>query len=322
MSILTKIKKDIETNYGIFIINIENFPYINNKFVDKNFHFLIKTDKNTFFLKRIPISNVEKVKNEVYYFKKIKKYINIPEIIKTKKDIYFYIDKDTDMIYILYEYIKQERVLNNKNFLNCVIDIQNKLYKKSLQKDLYNFKNHFKNFLIKSKKIKEKLNIMEGEDIAKEYIDFLSKNTEYFFNLVSHKKIKKRIIHGDLLPQNIIFGINIFIIDWENCKEYIGVIDIFRSIVFSLFNKEKKDFGLNVKRFSKIANFYFLNIKIPNPEKETAIELFIFHMLTYTNFLERVYINNQRLNKVRIQEDLFICKWLVNNYTDLKNNIF
>jgi hypothetical protein len=323
MTLIQRIQKNIINDYNLKNFKVTRLRNKNIKFNKNNFHFIIKHSKKKYFLKRIPLANISRVKNEMKNYKRISCSIKIPKIILTKNNKkYINPDNDNNYIYIMYEYIDSSaNNFKEELFFNIICDVFNNLRVIESFNTSYDFKKHNINFLNKINLITDVLNNDDQFFNANEkrYIKFLRLKSEIYYKKIKHLKITQQLIHGDLIPQNILFGSDsYFIIDWENIKNYIGVIDIVRSITFFIFDKNKVNLGLNISTFVFWLRYCLNKIKINSSEKKYILELYLFHILTYTSFLERFYLEKQDLNPIRMKQDYIMCRWFIKNYDKIK----
>src|SRR3990167_7133392 len=138
---LENIKDVVNHAYGINPISVSRFNLIFSKFTTTDHHFLVKTKKEIFFVKRYEISNLEKIKNEIRNINKVSNKINIPRIVKTKtKKNYFTASKN---IFVLYQYINgknlKEMRVSLPYFFNVICDIEKKFLKVKTSKQIFDF---------------------------------------------------------------------------------------------------------------------------------------------------------------------------------------
>jgi hypothetical protein len=179
--------------------------------------------------------------------------------------------------------------------------------------DFYDFEAHILRFESEAYKL---LNIIKNasrphssRDV--EYLEFIIKEVHENKSKVLNLKIKKNLIHGDFLMQNILKDKNkkVWVLDWEKSLEYVTSIDVMRCITFTMFNSSGRGMGLNVSLFVEWASYCFKKIPLSQEEILNALEIYYFHLITNIDFLSRLYIEGQNLNEKMAGEDFFICKW-------------
>ena len=269
---LDNIKSVIGKAYDIHPLYISKFKLIFSKFTTTDNHFLLKTRKETFFVKRYDISNEAKIKQEMRNISKVKDIVNVPRIIKTKNGGSYLITREN--IFVVQEYIDGKNFKEIKAslpfFFSTICDIEEKFVKSKITKHkFYSFNSRIKKFKIKSRKL---LKILTKDSSLsaienKKYLQFVIKEVDDMVPKILSLKIRQRFIHGDLLMQNIIIepGSNLWIVDWEKSREYITSIDILKSVMFTLFNPTKKNFNLNVEKMATWSSYCLRHISI---EKE------------------------------------------------------
>ncbi|KKT21920.1 MAG: hypothetical protein UW07_C0052G0004 [Candidatus Nomurabacteria bacterium GW2011_GWF2_43_8] len=325
---LENIKDVVNHAYGINPISVSRFNLIFSKFTTTDHHFLVKTKKEIFFVKRYEISNLEKIKNEIRNINKVSNKINIPRIVKTKtKKNYFTASKN---IFVLYQYINgknlKEMRVSLPYFFNVICDIEKKFLKVKTSKQIfYRFHSRIERFETKAKKL---LKILERNSSPlvienKKYLKFLIKEVEEMKSKILALNIKQHFIHGDLLMQNIILDQKevFWVVDWEKSHEYITSIDILKSVLFTIFDPSKKNLNLNIKQMVKWSEYCFKRLPLENEELANVFDVYYFHFITGIDFLEKVYIKKQSLNKKMLHEDFLISKWLKRNKAKLQTNL-
>jgi hypothetical protein len=307
--------------------SIESFSVFNlsnSKYSNEINHWIIKTQNDSYFLKKYPKSYLKRVSNEVNAARRLQKLLLIPKVIPTLKDKKFIIIGDS--LYILYQYIHAKNLKDLKTskavFLSILCNTQNSLIKLRKEITYYDFKKHIYNNNSLSKKIISKIvpsrSSQQLHDF--EYVSFLINESTH--NQQDFKKIKSTLVHGDLMLQNILKNKKDFwIIDWEKSKEYITIIDILKSIALVSINPFKKNLGLNKKDFINNSLNCISKIKLPENEIKNAMELFYFHLITNTSTLEKIYIDNQNLVSSITKEDFIICKWVKKNKDEIQIEI-
>jgi len=113
-----------------------------------------------------------------------------------------------------------------------------------------------------------------------------------------------------LLKQNIIVAAGTtWVIDWEKAIEYIPVIDLLRSILYTITDSSKPDLGLHEDVFVEYLLYCCDRVELGLVDVEHALDLFYFHLITNTNYLSGVYLNGREVVAGRTREDYFICQW-------------
>lgn len=310
------------------IISVKKFNLTFSKFTTQNYHFIVKTSRNTYFLKRDNIHNLSKNLSEIYSINIFKKNFNIPEILQTKKGGKYFIKKNN--IFVLYKYVNAPNLKdakeNLRSFFKIVCDVESKLIKlKTNNRSFFNFRPRISKFESTSKKL---LDILKNDKRPRaqkdiEYLTYLIKEVEKIKVKILKLKIRKNFIHGDLLMQNIIRDNNkmLWIVDWEKSKEYITSIDILKSITFTIFNTLKTDMNLRPDMFIKWSIYCFNNIPISKKEMLNAFNLYYFHLITGVDFLKKIYVEKQKLNEKMLDEDFLICKWFKKNKKEMQSKL-
>lgn len=314
---LKEIKNVIEKFYNIGLVaSVDRFNLSYSKFINQNFHFLIKTFDNTYFLKRYHKSHLKNILSEIESVKKVNKKLNTPKIIKSKNKTSYIVNEDS--VFVMYEYIDapnlKETGIDLEHFFDIICKVNSVLIKHN---GYYDFKSHILKFetqlnrLLKEPELKMNL----------EYIEFLGKEVKAIKPYILKLNIPKTFIHRDLLMQNLILDKNktLWVLDWEKALEYIMVVDVIRSITFTIFNP--KDMRLDVDILVKWINYCFKKINLSEEETSNAMNLFYFYLITKTNYLFRLYVHKQELNKKRIEEDSFICKWFKKHKDEIQDRI-
>ncbi|MDO8604278.1 MAG: phosphotransferase [bacterium] len=314
---LNDIQRCITIAYGIDDIkSVERFTVVASKFTTQDHHFLVKTSKNTFFLKRYDTSHINKILCEVSAVLRLKDRIRIPQIFQTKEKLDYFIDNGS--VFVLYQYVD---VLNLKetdeeaqSFFDVLCDIETKLTASNSDwNNFYDFHLHLSRFESESTELL-KVIASDGRNHAPrdlEYVKFLVNEVNKLKSDILNLKIPKSLIHGDFLMQNLLRdedGI-VWVLDWEKSLEYITSVDVMRSITFTMFDPAQEDMNLNAEVFAKWSRYCFKKIPLSKEEKSNAINLYYFHVITNTDFLRRLYIERQDLNEKMAGEDFLICKW-------------
>ncbi|MDO8659647.1 MAG: hypothetical protein Q7K54_03535 [Candidatus Parcubacteria bacterium] len=310
------------------IISVQKFNLTFSKFTTQEYHFLVKTSVDIFFLKKYQLSDLKRILCEISAINRFKKKLRIPKIILTKEKQNYVITNDS--IFVLYEYINASNLKDTneetQSFFEVLCDIESKLIKSnSDNKKFYDFKSHVSKF--ESEAI-ELLNILKTDkrihakrDIK--YLKFLLKEVEEIKSEILNLKIVMNFIHGDLIMQNVVRDTNrtLWVLDWEKSMEYMTSVDILKSITFTLFDPTKENMNLDKDVFTLWSKYCFQKIPLSREEISNAFNLYYFHFITSISFLRKLYIEKQNLNEKMLGEDFLICKWFKNNKKEMQLNL-
>lgn len=322
---MDKIISTIGKKYKIESVkSVSIFDVSNSKYSKEINHWVIRTKRSNYFLKKYPKSYLGRIQNEINATTSLEKLLLIPKIIETIDNKKFItIGKN---VYIIYQYIHAKNLKDLKTsktiFLSILCDTQNHLIKSRKRVLYYDFKKHLHESKLISKKILNKITPTKNNQNLHDfnYLSFLI--SESIQSKQDFKKIKSTLTHGDIMLQNILKNEQGFwIIDWEKSKEYITVIDVLKSITLVLITPSKKNLGLNKNHFVRNSISCFSKIKLPENEIRNAMELFYFHLITNTSTLEKIYLDNQKLVRSINEEDFIICKWIKENKNEIQLEI-
>lgn len=312
-------------NYPVVKIkSLKKFEMSFSKFTTRDHHFLVKTDQGVLFLKKYNKSHKEKIKSEIQAIEKLKEIINIPSIFKTKTGDFF--TENNGVIFVLYNYIDSSNLKDSgvdaKFFFDILSEIESKLVGLITHNEFYNFKKHFDSFELEASLLHD---VIKNDDRPHslrdlEYVSFLIHEMSTLKETMIKLEIPKNLIHGDLLPQNLLKDKNgtIWVVDWEKSLNYITSVDVLRSVTFTLFDTSKKDFGLSVSEFGKWTKYCIQNIPMSATEKICTMDIYYLHIISNIDFLKRLYIEKQNLNEKMAGEDFEICKWFKKHKEEIK----
>lgn len=309
------------------IITVNEIAIQNSKFVNAGNHLLVTTESSIFFLKRYSKFQKRKVIAEIKTIDLIRGTILAPNVIYTRSGSSYIIHNDS--IYVLYEHVPAKNLRDSEvdiyRYFNILCITQNNLLSCHCDNENYNFKRHINKCEVATGRIAQEI-VLSSRDTAShdiEYVNFLSGELKNIKKEFESLNIKTSLVHGDMLMQNILeYPADTFwVIDWEKSRKYIAVIDVLRCVVLTMINSNKNDLGLSKDIFLNYTIFALKKINFNKGELENAMNLFYFHLVTNTDFLERVYIEKQDLVHSRTIEDFIICSWIKENKDELQSRI-
>lgn len=293
---------------------------VNEKFISAeligngniNETFLVKTkgkDKiNSYILQKVNhhvFKNVDGLMNNIKYItsylKNGSKDSKTQEIIKTKTNQSFYLDKENYVYWRVYTYVQNsvtfDSITNPELFYKTGVAFG--LFQKQLKNfdadllietiaDFHNTKKRYNSFL---KQIK--LDLSERSHLAKEEIEFLVSREKYacvVVDLLEKKEIPLRVTHNDTKLNNILFdkdtGEVLAVVDLDTIMPGSILYDFGDAIRFGA-NKaleDEKDLskvGIDLNLFERFTKGFLKNtIKMMN-EKEIELLAFSAILITY-----------------------------------------
>ena len=312
-------KKNIFKNRKIFY---KDKNYILYKFVDieeGNF-LLLKKDKKFFFIKKIDYkNNFENLKfiNNFLEKRKIKipKTNNFPFLNKILNRIGF-------KYFLIFEYIqstfKPNQISDFKLLSKSLVELH-KAFKKFPQRKLFK-KNTIKRMKFLKKNV-EKFNKLKLNNDTKLYkVQKILKNNFFLFDNFKKNLINSSVIHGDLIPGNLInYKNSFYFVDFEDCFFSFFLIDLDLAIIIERMILLKK---IPNKKKLKQINF-FLKFYSKFFKSKTFLSQDLYSSLKFINLralttLVVSNITNQKIFDQEITKFLYLFNLTEKNKTFLK----
>lgn len=327
--------EEVNKNYQqIRILKIKRYKscgIMNNIFVgyDNKHKYIIKIYKskmiNKILSEHVAIRLVKKFSKNISYFKN---KLGKTYTFSNELNVYFGVYKYKEGIIANHDANKLKEIslsLSNFHSFSKKLRLNKNIIDRNIVLEFnYNIKNLKKSLLMLNKK--KKLN--KKEFFVKNII--LKKLKELnSYDLKNDLKIlaasSKGLIHGDFVPQNIIFKGNKIsgILDWENSCKYNYVWEIFRSICQSSKIGSK---GLICSKLNISKVDLFLKLYIGNNFLDSKNIMALKLMPKYYYFLDTYIITNYVIGKNKILGKLISNNisdhfWLEDHYDQIKKLI-
>lgn len=265
---LIEYKKDEKIFENKKIVEILNDSFIIEQFYSENYDryydvFKLSSNNSSIILKK----TIDE--DEINLYKVLSKKIDrvIPRI--------YFIEKENDYYWIAIEYIKESKKYLDFNDANTLLENLAYIHTtfSNNTKQIYN--------IVTWKRISRKdLNKLIDNEICKEYIEIIDMSQSVLENTY------KTIIHGDMIPLNILITKkDVKIIDWEYGKVGPYILDIGR--LLGDYNIDK--LWVNKQWEDKLLKTYFDNLRNSNIKCTYNQFLLEYQCAKLNNYLRIIY---------------------------------
>lgn len=304
----------LERAYGFEFISFTPYVPKNPKYTNSDHFWVVVCSTGTYFLKRHTTSILHSIDREVEVLRSVGQYISVPDIILTTSGQPS-VELNGDA-YVMYCYIDapnlRDRGVSTYEYFDIVCGLQNQLIVNGCSGKVYNISGQLeqaeKTFYDIKVEVEQRTDDLTMHDLG--YIDFLLLELADLKGEIRSYSAQSCLVHGDLLKQNIIVSAGtIWVIDWEKAVEYIPVIDLLRSILYTITDSSKPNLGLSEDVFVEYLAYCCERVELDSADVSHALDLFYFHLVTNTDYLSSVYLYDRKPLATRTKEDYYICQW-------------
>lgn len=313
--------------YDLSVTSIIPFTPKNNKYQDTHYFWIVHTKYSLYFLKKQRYPEQFPIEREAEIMKQVRGYVAIPKIILSKNHRASITNNGST--YVLYQYIDAPNLLeqgfDTYHYLDVLCVVQNNFIAHNQTAEHYNFSAKIDHSITIFRKIHSVLesnpdNKTKVHDL--QYVEFLISELHLVKDKLESIQVKTCLVHGDLLKQNIIIkNDKIWVIDWERARPYISIIDLLRSILYTITDQTEADLILDEETFLQYTLYCFEKVTFHPKEIELAMELLYFHLITNTDYLANVYLHHRKTVTGRSQADYRICTWFREHKNSLQRSI-
>lgn len=311
---MAKLLEILEQTYGVNFLSVTPYVPKNPKYSNSEHFWVAVCSVGTYFIKKHSVSALHSIDRELEVLRLVQQYISVPEIFFTKNG-YASMEFNGNS-YVLYRYIDglnlRERGVGTYEYFDILCNLQNQLIENGRSGKLYDIEQQIEKAEKTFHDIKVEVEKSAGDLAVHDlgYIDFLLIELANLKKETHPYSVPSCLVHGDLLKQNIIVTEETtWVIDWEKAVDYIVVIDLLRSVLFTMIDSSKSDLGLHEDVLVEYLLYCFKKVELDPVEVKHSLGLFYIHLVTNIDYLSSVYLYGREPVAGRTKEDYFICQW-------------